>query len=151
MKAFDINYVRLRQEAHDLHLRGWETNVIAEKLGLSKRQVRRYICAPRPNLGRVDYHRQTWRDDAACKAHDTELFFPTAVGLGSTKQKKRAMQICAGCPVAQRCYDTAIANCETVGVWGGKDFAQHVYEFDSVTGEVTVSERGKGGPLPKVG
>src|SRR5262249_25795665 len=55
-----------------------------------------------------------WRELAACRGTDLEVFFP---GRGQTAGPAR--QGCAGCPVRQPCLDYAITNRIAYGVWGG--------------------------------
>jgi WhiB family redox-sensing transcriptional regulator len=49
-----------------------------------------------------------WRQQAACRQADPELFFPTERSGGYTHQVTRAKEICAGCQVRQPCLDTAL-------------------------------------------
>src|SRR5206468_2765208 len=55
-----------------------------------------------------------WRELAACRGTDLEVFFP---GRGESAEPAR--QVCAGCPVRQACLDYAITNRITHGIWGG--------------------------------
>jgi WhiB family redox-sensing transcriptional regulator len=55
-----------------------------------------------------------WRELAACRGTDLEVFFP---GRGESAEPAR--QVCAGCPVRQPCLDYAISNRITHGIWGG--------------------------------
>ena len=61
-----------------------------------------------------------WQDQAACRNHDPELFFPTAEpgSLAYTQQEARARAICNQCPVATQC-DTYRGGFE-YGVYGGR-------------------------------
>lgn len=60
-----------------------------------------------------------WRDRAACRDTDPELFFPISeIGPGA-RQAARAKAVCAGCPVRQRCLDFALDNGLDHGVFGG--------------------------------
>lgn len=52
----------------------------------------------------------------ACAGVDTEIFFPPEGLRGSDK---RAKDICARCPVKQRCLDFALPRVWIHGVWGG--------------------------------
>ena len=59
---------------------------------------------------------------AACRAvPDPDIFFPEA-GHHAAEAEAEAMALCAGCPVRAKCYDTAAANGERHGIWGGVDF-----------------------------
>ena len=55
-----------------------------------------------------------WRELAACRGTDLEVFFP---GRGESAEPAR--QVCAACPVRQPCLDYAITNRIAYGVWGG--------------------------------
>ncbi len=55
-----------------------------------------------------------WRELAACRGTDLEVFFP-----GRGESAGPARQVCAACPVRQPCLDYAITNRITYGVWGG--------------------------------
>ena len=55
-----------------------------------------------------------WRELAACRGSDLEVFFP---GRGETAEPAR--RVCAACPVCQPCLDYAITNRITHGIWGG--------------------------------
>ena len=59
-----------------------------------------------------------WRDQAACRDHPTEVFFP---GKNNPQAMRQAKAICAECPVADRCLDLALSNpwYGDHGVWGG--------------------------------
>ena len=55
-----------------------------------------------------------WRELAACRGTELEVFFPER---GETAGPAR--QVCARCPVRQACLDYAISNRITHGIWGG--------------------------------
>ena len=57
-----------------------------------------------------------WRALAACRGLDPDLFFAER---GDTLTVRNARAVCATCPVAAECLEFAIANDETVGMWGG--------------------------------
>ena len=70
-------------------------------------QPRRSLAAPARFAAR-------WRELAACRGADLEVFFP---GRGESAEPAR--QICAACPVREPCLDYAISNRIVHGVWGG--------------------------------
>ena len=75
---------------------------------MTARQPRHRTPAPPvPALG-------GWRDRAACRGADLEVFFP---GRGESAEPAR--QICAGCPVRQPCLDYALSHGIVHGIWGG--------------------------------
>jgi WhiB family redox-sensing transcriptional regulator len=55
-----------------------------------------------------------WRELAACRGTDLEVFFPDR-----GESARPARQVCAACPVRQPCLDYAITNRITHGIWGG--------------------------------
>lgn len=56
-----------------------------------------------------------WRDRAACRGLDPELFFPPR---GDTGPEARA--VCADCPVQDECLTWALERDERFGIWGGQ-------------------------------
>jgi len=54
----------------------------------------------------------SWQDHAACRGHDTDLWFPER-GQVATEAKR----ICAGCTVKEPCLE--LGRGEKYGVWGG--------------------------------
>jgi WhiB family transcriptional regulator, redox-sensing transcriptional regulator len=63
---------------------------------------------------RGDGVRSDWQEEAACRGLDVELFFSV-----EEQDVKRALEVCAGCPVRQPCREQAMIGRETFGVWGG--------------------------------
>ncbi len=61
----------------------------------------------------------TWREQAACKGANPDLFHPER---GDTATVKAALAICATCPVQAECATTGAR--EPVGIWGGTTAAQ---------------------------
>jgi WhiB family transcriptional regulator, redox-sensing transcriptional regulator len=55
-----------------------------------------------------------WQERALCAQTDPEAFFPEKGG--STREAKR---ICLGCEVKNECLESALANDERFGIWGG--------------------------------
>ncbi|MBP2371543.1 WhiB family transcriptional regulator [Pseudonocardia parietis] len=69
-----------------------------------------------PRAGR---HGQDWRDAAACRGADPELFYPASeVGPGR-RQVEQAKQVCGRCLVREQCLEIALNRGEPFGVWGG--------------------------------
>jgi WhiB family redox-sensing transcriptional regulator len=56
----------------------------------------------------------TWRQHAACRGLDPEVFYPT-----SEEDAEEAKAVCGQCPVRQLCLEQSLANRERDGVWGG--------------------------------
>jgi WhiB family redox-sensing transcriptional regulator len=57
---------------------------------------------------------EQWRDDAACRGADLELFFPI-----SDEAAGPAKSICASCPVRDDCLEWALSSRQEDGVFGG--------------------------------
>jgi WhiB family redox-sensing transcriptional regulator len=55
-----------------------------------------------------------WRELAACRGTDLEVFFPER-----GESAGPARRVCAACPVRQPCLDYAITNRIVHGIWGG--------------------------------
>jgi len=59
-----------------------------------------------------------WRDYAACRDVDPDLFFPLGTSGASLIQIDEAKQICRTCPVCGPCLRWALDSGDA-GVWGG--------------------------------
>lgn len=59
-----------------------------------------------------------WRDRAACRDLDTELFFPIGTTGPALDQAEQAKAVCAGCPVRAECLAWALDSGQD-GIWGG--------------------------------
>lgn len=55
-----------------------------------------------------------WREDAACRGVDTNVFFPV-----TDEEAGPAQAICATCPVREECLEFALMTRQEDGVWGG--------------------------------
>ena len=55
-----------------------------------------------------------WRERAACRGTDVELFYSDA-----ESDIRSALALCAGCEVRATCFEYAMAGREAFGVWGG--------------------------------
>ncbi len=62
-----------------------------------------------------------WRESAACRREDPELFFPIGSGGAAAADIQRAKAICAGCPVQRPCLAYAMITRQGYGIWGGCD------------------------------
>jgi WhiB family redox-sensing transcriptional regulator len=63
--------------------------------------------------------RANWRDHAACRDADPELFFPIGTAGPTLRQIGEAKRICRACPAHTQCLAWALDNRVTDGVWGG--------------------------------
>jgi WhiB family transcriptional regulator, redox-sensing transcriptional regulator len=59
-----------------------------------------------------------WRNYAACRDVDPDLFFPLGTSGASLPQIEEAKQICRTCPVSAPCLRWALDSGDA-GVWGG--------------------------------
>jgi WhiB family redox-sensing transcriptional regulator len=60
-----------------------------------------------------------WRENAACRDADPDLFFPIGTAGNSLRQADEAKRICRRCPAQNQCLAWALENGITDGVWGG--------------------------------
>ena len=63
--------------------------------------------------------RQMWRDEAACRGMDPDIFHP---GPGENEKLEEAKLVCATCPVTVECAEFAIQVEDSgarVGIYGG--------------------------------
>jgi WhiB family transcriptional regulator, redox-sensing transcriptional regulator len=63
--------------------------------------------------------RPDWRNHAACRDADPELFFADSDTRASRAQVKTAKLICRSCPVSATCLNWALASGQEAGIWGG--------------------------------
>lgn len=60
-----------------------------------------------------------WREEAACKDLDPELFFPST-GAGEVAELVAlAKSVCANCTVRDECLRFAVRSKQEFGIWGG--------------------------------
>ncbi len=57
---------------------------------------------------------QTWRQLAACRGVEPDIFYPA-----SDEEAEVAKAVCGQCAVRQPCLEYALASRERDGVWGG--------------------------------
>ena len=63
--------------------------------------------------------RANWRDHAACRDTDPELFFPDGTAEPALRRIGAAKRICGTCPAQTQCLAWALDHGITNGVWGG--------------------------------
>ncbi len=66
----------------------------------------------------------TWRDHAACRGHDPELWFPDNKTAQGRAQAAQALSICRTCPVQPDCGAEARRLGDVYGIWGGTRIPQ---------------------------
>lgn len=59
-----------------------------------------------------------WRERAACRTADPDLFFPIGATGQALVQIEAAKTICRGCPVLDACLHFALSTNQESGVWG---------------------------------
>lgn len=64
-----------------------------------------------------------WRNSAACRVVDPELFFPIGLTEPALRQIREAKAVCEPCPVTGQCLSWAMETNQETGVWGGLDEA----------------------------
>lgn len=62
---------------------------------------------------------EQWRERAACRTLDPEIFFPQGSAREVEMQKRRAKAVCAQCPVAASCLEESLRFDCVDGIWGG--------------------------------
>ncbi len=61
----------------------------------------------------------SWRDHAACRDADPDLFFPVGTTGPAQHHLDEAKRICRACPAQTQCLAWALDRGVTDGVWGG--------------------------------
>ena len=77
-----------------------------------------------PRLGPQRGTRQdtlSWRESAACRYLETDLFFPIGKTGRAVEEIQRAKEVCASCPVRPPCLAFALDTHQGYGIWGGYD------------------------------
>ncbi|MDQ6784287.1 MAG: WhiB family transcriptional regulator [Actinomycetota bacterium] len=60
-----------------------------------------------------------WRDDAACRDTDPDLFFPIGTTGLAVDQIDSAKAVCDRCEAQRACLEFALATNQESGIWGG--------------------------------
>ncbi len=60
-----------------------------------------------------------WRDLAACRDTDPDLFFPVGTTGPAIEQIENAKAVCAQCEVRESCLEFALTTNQDSGIWGG--------------------------------
>lgn len=68
-----------------------------------------------------DWDNEDWRDQAACRSSDPELFFPSGSTGPALEQIRVATSICRSCPAQVACLQFALETNQEAGIWGGTD------------------------------
>jgi WhiB family transcriptional regulator, redox-sensing transcriptional regulator len=67
----------------------------------------------------IDWDISDWRDRAACKDTDPDLFFPVGTTGEAIVQIEAAKAVCRQCDARTECLEFALATNQDSGVWGG--------------------------------
>ena len=59
-----------------------------------------------------------WRDNAACRHADPELFFPVGTTGDAIDDTEAAIGLCRRCPVRAQCLEFAMVTNQRDGIWG---------------------------------
>jgi WhiB family redox-sensing transcriptional regulator len=62
-----------------------------------------------------------WREQAACRDTDPDLFFPVGSTGPAIEQIAAAKAVCRHCEVQAACLEFSLATNQEAGVWGGTD------------------------------
>jgi WhiB family redox-sensing transcriptional regulator len=96
--------------------------IVAQGDELLKIFTRLMTAGQRRDTGRsIDLKEQgtmDWRDRAACRDEDPELFFPVGTSGPALLQIAEAKAVCRRCPVSSECLKWALASGQDAGVWG---------------------------------
>ena len=68
-----------------------------------------------------DEYDERWRDRAACRSSDPNLFFPAGNTGSAIDTIEAAKAVCRSCSVAESCLRFALATNQEDGIWGGRD------------------------------
>lgn len=60
----------------------------------------------------------SWRDDAACRNTDPDLFFPVGSAGEAAEEARAAIAMCRRCPVRENCLEFAMVTNQRDGIWG---------------------------------
>ena len=83
------------------------------------------VPVPVPSPGRemaltlAQVQGEHWRQRAACRRADPDLFFPVGPAGPALNQVTQAKRLCLACTVRRDCLDWAMRNQIQYGIWGG--------------------------------
>ena len=66
-----------------------------------------------------DWNAEDWREHAACRDTQPDLFFPVGTTGLAIEQIEAAKAVCHECLVRGDCLEFALATNQDSGVWGG--------------------------------
>ena len=62
---------------------------------------------------------RVWRNGAACRDTDPDLFFPVGQTGPAIAHIANAKQVCTTCAVKRECLEYALMTNQDAGIWGG--------------------------------
>lgn len=69
----------------------------------------------------TEWDNEGWRNQAACRYVEAELFFPAGSAGPAVDHIQAAKAVCRSCPVQDPCLQFALETNQEAGIWGGKD------------------------------
>jgi WhiB family transcriptional regulator, redox-sensing transcriptional regulator len=102
------------------------TSVYEQPLGLPRAQTPPLDpppLDPAPLLGSIRpamWNDASWRQYAACKDLDTNVFFPLGNSDAPLRTTKLARSVCQSCPAQPACLEFALRTMQDHGIWGGR-------------------------------
>lgn len=67
----------------------------------------------------IDWDVDDWRDNAACRDTDPDLFFPIGTTGPAIDQIDSAKAVCDECDAQAACLEFALVTNQESGIWGG--------------------------------
>lgn len=67
----------------------------------------------------IEWDIEDWRERAACRDTDPDLFFPIGSTGAAFEQIANAKTVCTGCEARVSCLEFALATNQESGIWGG--------------------------------
>lgn len=67
----------------------------------------------------LSIERDDWREHAACRDTDPDLFFPVGTTGPAIEQIDNAKTVCRACDVQSTCLEYALLTNQDSGIWGG--------------------------------
>ena len=67
----------------------------------------------------IEWDVDDWRDNAACRDTDPDLFFPIGTTGPAIDQIDSAKAVCDNCDAQDACLEFALATNQESGIWGG--------------------------------
>ena len=67
----------------------------------------------------ISTEQDDWRDQAACRDTNPDLFFPVGTTGPAIEQIEQAKAVCGECPAQSACLEFALVTNQDSGVWGG--------------------------------